>query len=104
LSVKPGHFQPADGLLLARYSECAAMASEAAARLADEGPVGGDGKPSAWLAVHVSMTKAMQGLSHRLRLSPQGRSPSNPTRPAAPVSYYDRMRMEAAADDEVEQN
>jgi hypothetical protein len=90
-SVNPNHFHPADGLLLARYAESAVMASDAATMLASEGTVI-DGKPSPWLAVHVQMTKAMQGLSHRLRLSPQGRSPTNPKRPQA-TSYYERMRL-----------
>jgi phage terminase small subunit len=91
-SVRPDHFQPADGLLLARYAEAAVMAADAATMLASEGTVI-DNKPSPWLAVHVAMTKALVALAHRLRLSPQGRSPTNPKRPQA-ASYYDRVQME----------
>ena len=91
-SVRADHFQPSDGLLLARYAEAAVMASDAATMLASEGTVI-DGKPSPWLAVHAAMTKAMLGLSHRLRLSPQGRSPTNPKRVPS-VSVYDRMALE----------
>jgi hypothetical protein len=70
------------------------MASDAATMLAAEGTVIDGGKLSPWLAVHVAMTKAMLGLSHRLRLSPQSRSPTNPKRLQA-VSVYDRMRLES---------
>jgi hypothetical protein len=93
-SVRPEHFQPADGLLLARYAEVSVMAGDAATMLATDGPVTADGKPSPWLNVHAQMVKAMLGLSHRLRLSPQGRSPTNPSRPAQAVSYYDRWKLE----------
>jgi phage terminase small subunit len=92
-SVRADHFQPADTLLLARYAECAVMAGDAATMLTTEGTVI-DGKPSPWLSVHAGMVKAMLGLSHRLRLSPQGRSPTNPSRPVQAVSYYDRVRLE----------
>lgn len=93
-SVRAEHFQPADGLLLARYAECAVMAGDAATMLSNDGPVTADGKPSAWLSVHAQMVKAMVALAHRLRLSPQSRSPTNPSRPSQPVSYYDRARLE----------
>jgi len=96
-AVRADHFQPSDGLLLARYAECAVMAADAATMLATEGTVI-NGKPSAWLTVHAQMTKAMLGLSHRLRLSPQGRSPTNPKRSAG-VSYYDRVQLEQQSDD-----
>jgi hypothetical protein len=98
-SVRSEHFQPADALLLARYAECAVMAGDAATMLATDGPVTADGKPSPWLTVHAQMTKAMLGLSHRLRLSPQGRSPTNPSRPSQPVSYYDRRKLEGYSAD-----
>ena len=95
-SLRAEHFQPADALLLARYAECSVMAGDAATMLATEGTVI-DGKPSPWLAVHVQMTKAMQGLSHRLRLSPQGRNPTNPQR-QKPLSYFERERVERSGD------
>jgi hypothetical protein len=93
-SVRPEHFQPAHGLLLARYAECAVMAGDAATMLANDGPVTADGKPSPWLAVHAGMVKSMVALAHRLKLSPQSRSPTNPSRPSQPVSDYDRVRLE----------
>ena len=59
-----------------------------------------DGRVSPWMKVWEQANKAMLSLAHRLRLSPQGRSPNLPTRPAPTASYYDRMRlMEAARDD-----
>jgi hypothetical protein len=95
-SLRPEHFQPAGGLLLARYAECAVMAGDAATELSANGPVTADGKPSPWVSVHAQMVKAMIGLAHRLKLSPQSRSPTNPLR-QRPLSYYDRMALERSA-------
>jgi hypothetical protein len=63
----------------------------ASAHLEAEGYVV-DGKSSPWLTVLRQAHKSFSTLSHRLRLSPQGRSPTNPKR-APSVSYYDRMRL-----------
>jgi hypothetical protein len=51
-----------------------------------------DGKPSPWLAVQAQSLKGMSILSHRLRLSPQGRSSTNPKRPPS-VSFYERAHL-----------
>ena len=80
-----------------------ASAREANERLRCEGRVV-DGRPSPWLAVLAQAQKAVLAFAHRLRLSPQGRSPTVSSRPGkapAPLSYYERMQLERsdAADD-----
>jgi hypothetical protein len=66
-SLKPGHFQPSDRPLLAEYCRCCALAEQAHAMLAAEGAV---------------------------VASPQGRSPTIPSRPLRPLSVYERMNLE----------
>lgn len=83
--------------LLTSYIRAIEMERAASAHLEAEGHVI-DGKPSPWLAVLAQSLKAMSTLSHRLRLSPQGRSPTNPKRTPS-VSYYDRARLEGQSDD-----
>jgi phage terminase small subunit len=93
---KPNAFQPSDMPLLINYCQAIAAAREANEHLRSEGRVV-DGKPSAWLAVLAMAQKGMLAFAHRLRLSPQGRSPSvsgKPTKPPAAMSYYDRMLAE----------
>jgi hypothetical protein len=97
LANKPDYFTASDLPLLCRYSEAAAMAERAAAAMAKTPIV--DGKASPWIAIHGQMTKAMTGLSMRLRLSPQARQPNRPTRPVQ-ISYYDRTRYLEADDDQ----
>jgi phage terminase small subunit len=90
------HFQPQDLPLLCAYARALVLERLAAAQLEAEGYVitGAQGaRPSPWLAVLAQATKSMLALSHRLRLSPQGRSPTNPKR-APVVSYYGRMALE----------
>jgi hypothetical protein len=95
LAKDPTYFKPSDVPLLCRYAEANALAARAAAALLKHEPiVTGDNKLSAWLAVHSAATKEVSALAMRLRLSPQARMPNNPKRPAQPVSYYERMRME----------
>jgi phage terminase small subunit len=96
LACKPDWFTPSDLPLLARYCEASALAEQAAAAMAGE-PVTANGKPSAWVSVHAQMTKALCGLSMRLRLSPQARQPNRPTRPVQ-TSYYDRLKLEGRYD------
>jgi hypothetical protein len=95
LGNKPDYFTASDLPLLCRYAEAAAMAEQAAAAMA-EAPVV-DGKASPWIGIHATMSKAMLGLSMRLRLSPQARQPNRPTRPVE-TSYYDRMLLEGKYD------
>ena len=107
-TVKVGHFQLTDAPLLTAYSRAIVSADEATAKLAAEGrtvpSVQGTPKRSPWCEIEAQATKAMIQLARALRLSPQARRPSDPTRPSKPeppVSYYDRVRMEeASADDE----
>jgi phage terminase small subunit len=90
---KPEAFRPSDLPLLCAYCRAIAKERQAWARLEAEGDVV-DGKPSPWLAVWAQAHKSMIAFSHRLRLSPQGRSPTNPSRPERPLSVYDRMNLE----------
>ena len=100
LACKPSHFQPSDVPLLAAYCRAIVLERQASNALAVAGHVTEDGRVSPWMKVWEQANKAMLSLAHRLRLSPQGRSPNLPTRPAPTASYYDRMRlMEAARDD-----
>jgi phage terminase small subunit len=91
LSNEASAFRASDAPLLSAYVRAVEMERAASAHLEAEGHVI-DGKPSPWLAVLAQSLKAMSTLSHRLRLSPQGRSPTNPKRPPS-VSYYDRARL-----------
>ena len=97
LGCEPTAFRASDAPLLAAYVRAILQERAASAHLEAEGHVI-DGKPSPWLAVLAQALKGMATLSHRLRLSPQGRSPTNPKRPPS-VSYYDRMRLEGQSDD-----
>jgi hypothetical protein len=82
---------------LCRYCEATALAQRAEAAIAASGAVI-EVAGSPWLPIWVQATKVLQGLSLRLRLSPQARQPNNPTRPQ-PASYYDRLTLvERAAD------
>ena len=97
-SVDSGHFRESDLPLLCAYCRAVVAEREAAGELARAPVV--DGEPSPWLRVHQAAIKTMMGLSMRLRLSPQARQPNNPSRPAASISYYERMRMEADDEDD----
>jgi len=100
-SVKPTHFQPSDKPLLIEYCRAVALAGEADAALAVEGAVietERGSKVNPWITVQEKAQRAMVSLSHRLRLSPQGRSPTLPTRPAPQASYFERMELEGVPD------
>jgi phage terminase small subunit len=88
------HFRASDMPLLAAYIRAVLQEWTASAHLEAEGHVT-DSRPSPWLAVLGQATKTMAMFSHRLRLSPPGRSPTNPKRPA-PANYYERQRLERA--------
>ena len=99
LACKPSHFQPSDLPLLAAYCRAIVLERQASNALTVAGHVTEDGRVSPWMKVWEQANKAMLSLAHRLRLSPQGRSPTVPQRSQS-GSYYDRMRlMEAARDD-----
>jgi hypothetical protein len=58
---------------------------------------------SPWRAVLTCAEKSMVALSHRLRLSPQGRSPTvsgHPGKPSPTLSYYDLMDLRENAGDD----
>lgn len=97
LANEPTQFRASDLPLLCSYVRAVLQEQTASAYLEREGHVV-DGRPSPWLAVLAQATKAMTTFSHRLRLSPQGRSPTNPKRPMS-VSYYDRARWEDHSND-----
>jgi phage terminase small subunit len=90
------HFKAGDLELVCRYAEAAAVAEEAAFQMAQPGGmVTVDGKLSPWVGIHQSMTKSLNALALRLRLGPQSRAFKQSKKAPAPVSAYDRMRMEA---------
>jgi hypothetical protein len=54
-----------------------------------------DSKPSPWLAIWQAKIRAVTALSRMLKLNPAGRHSAAPAEPALPVSYFDRMALEA---------
>jgi P27 family predicted phage terminase small subunit len=99
LANEPTHFRASDLPLLCTYVRAILQERAASERLAAEGYVI-DGERSPWLAVQGQAHKTMVALSHRLRLSPQSRSPTNPKR-VQPTSYFDRLRLEHDSDDDI---
>lgn len=97
LANEPTHFRASDLPLLSAYVRAGLQEQAASAHLEAEGHVTADNKPSAWLAVLGQSQKALVALSHRLRLSPQSRTPTNPKRPPS-ISYFDRLRLEQHSD------
>jgi len=98
---KPEHFRASDLPLLVNHVQAIVAAADANAHLYAEGRVV-DGRPSPWLAVLTQAQKAIGMFSLRLRLSPQGRSPTVPSRPGKPqrpLSYYELMDLERGDDD-----
>jgi hypothetical protein len=80
--------------LLAQYCIAHDMAAKGHEALETEGHLAG-GKPSGWVSIYFQSIKVITGLSHRLRLSPQGRSPKIPTRPQPQASAYQREELDA---------
>jgi P27 family predicted phage terminase small subunit len=105
-TLKPGHFVPSDQPMLVAYCRAVARAEEAAATLAIEGQVITTDKGrrrNPWCDIEAQAHKVMVQFARGLRLSPQARRPSDPTRPSKPepvLSYYDRVRLEEASADE----
>jgi hypothetical protein len=99
---KPEHFRASDLALLINHVQAIVAAGDANAHLSAEGRVV-DGKPSPWLAVLTQAQKAIGMFSLRLRLSPQGRSPTvsgRPGKPSPSLSYYDLMDLRENAGDD----
>jgi hypothetical protein len=94
-SLPAGHFKPGDISLLYRWSEAAAAAEQAAFEMAQPGGmVTAEGKVSPWVSVHQSMTKTLGLLSLRLRIGPQHRALKASKKEVAPISAYDRLRLQ----------
>jgi hypothetical protein len=71
-----------------------------ATRMSVEGELDDKGKPSGAFTIHKEATKTLTALALRLRVSPQARMQKAPKREMRAVSYYERMDLEAAADDD----
>ena len=97
LASEPSHFRASDLPLLSAYVRAVLLERTASMQLEREGHITARGQPSPWLAVLAQAHKSISTFSHRLRLSPQGRSPTNQKR-SAPTSYYDRLRLEQTDD------
>ena len=89
-SVKATHFLPSDSALLAAYAEVIIEMRIASERVRAEGMVDAEGKITSWFSAQERLAKTMSVLAHRLRLSPQGRSPTNPSR-ASRLSVYEEI-------------
>ena len=98
-AVPSTQFRPSDLPLLCRWAELNVMAEQAAGELQAHGMVGTDGKPSAWFTVYHQSVKALSLLAMRLHLAPQSRGHAAPKTQPGPVSYYDRLTIEAADGD-----
>lgn len=93
-SNAPSHFRTSDMPLLVQYVTASVLNDQAAAELRAGAVVGG--RPSPWLAIFEKTNRAMLGLSMRLRLSPQARSPNHPppgSRKNVTPSAYEILRM-----------
>jgi hypothetical protein len=90
-------FRRSDLPLLARWAELVVLAETAAHHLTGDGAVA-EGKRSPWFDVHQGASRELRALSLRLQLGPRARSPKAPKVQPAPVSYYDRMRLEGGLD------
>jgi hypothetical protein len=95
-----GQFQACDLPLLCRWAETVALAERMATRMAIEGELDDTGRPSGAFTIHKEATKTLTALALRLRVSPQSRMQKAPKREMRAVSYYERMDLEAAADDD----
>jgi phage terminase small subunit len=94
-ALPAGHFKPADLPLLCRFAEATAVAEEAAFQMSQPGGlVTVEGKASPWIGIHSTMTKQLNILALRLRLGPQSRALKQSKKEPAPVSVYDRLRMQ----------
>jgi hypothetical protein len=91
VSAVPGeHFRASDEPLLRSYAEACALADQAAAQLATNGPVVA-GKVSPWLVVLEKAHRAQSALAIRLRLCPSSRTDPKTVGRAAvqPPSVYE---------------
>jgi hypothetical protein len=95
LGCRPDHFEHTDAPLLAAYCRAVCLeqtASSAAARFVI------DGRPSGGLNILAQATRTISTYSRMLKLNPAGRQ-SVPSSEPEPVSYYERMALEAKRDE-----
>jgi hypothetical protein len=97
---KPEHFRPSDMPLLCAYVHACAAEATLARLIA---------KDDKALLRWEKTCRVIQGLSMRLRLSPQSRTPTHTApRPSSnggqhtPANYYERMRLENGDGDEAQ--
>ena len=72
-SVASDHFQRCDLTLIGEFARAADLANQAAAALAEHGPVTPDNKLSPWVTTQEKAQRALVAIAARLRLSPQHR-------------------------------
>jgi hypothetical protein len=95
LAMPASHFHPGDIHLVVAYAGAVVRERVASGELAAAGYVTGDGKPSAWCSVLKDAIRDITTTSRLLRLAPLCRN--GPALDAAPVSVFERMRLEAEA-------
>ena len=95
-SCSANHFQSSDAPLLSAYCRAVVLEKVASGELAAAGYVA-DGKPSGWLNVLAQATRSLTVLSSKLKLTPLSRQSA---RPEEPISYYERLSLEASRDPE----
>jgi hypothetical protein len=96
-AVPVTHFQAEDRPLLAQYAQATVLLQRASGHLAADPIV--DGRSSPWLEIYRTALKATLSLAVRLRLGARSRSTHQRTgKPEPPLSYYERMRLEEAGD------
>jgi phage terminase small subunit len=91
-SMPQEHFRVSDAPLIEQYCQAIALARQAYAHLAEEGPVVG-GRASPWNVVLEKAHRSSVALSMRLRLSPQSRMDRKAVKDVGPVSAYELMRL-----------
>jgi hypothetical protein len=100
LGSPASHFQPSDIAMISAYARAVVAeriaAGELAAAYVVSGPNGD--RPSPWLAIWQAQIRALTTLARRLNINPAGRVASKPA-DEPPVSYYERMALEAKPDD-----
>src|SRR5262245_23638175 len=99
-SVPATQFTTCDLPLICAWAETVALRERMATRMAVEGELDEKGKPSGAFTIHKEATKTLNALALRLRVSPQARMQKAPKRAMRAVSYYERMDLEAVADDD----
>lgn len=98
-SCPASQFRKADVGLLARYSELAVMAEQAAFELQQGGMVTDKGRVSPWFTIHNAATRELRMLSQRLHIGPRSRTLKvAKTQAASTMSYYEKMALEGFDD------